>query len=151
MRGMDAAAYETLHRGRKTIEEISTQTGISKSSLYRYGLPVESSGLDIPLRKLVPIMKAAGNYSILKILNTSCGFLPVRVPRAARCKLDDEKMVSRYQRTCNDAVNRLLQFLEKPTVNTHNALNIALDDVASQSMGIKKRAATWQQTELALD
>ena len=84
MRGLDLAAYETLHRSRKTVEQISTETGLNKSSLYRYGLPPESNGLDIPTRKLVPIMRSAGNYTILKTLAAACGFLLVRVPRSAR-------------------------------------------------------------------
>ena len=150
MRGFDLAAYETLHRSSKNIEQISTETGFNKSSLYRYGLPIESSGLDIPLRKLTPIMKAAGNYSILKTLAGANGYLLVRAPRAARNKLDDDRMVNAYQKNCNTAVHKLLIFLERPTTKTHRALSEALDTVAADSIGIKKRAAAWHQTELPL-
>jgi hypothetical protein len=89
---------------------------LTRSALYRYGLPVETTGLDIPMRKLAPIMKAAGDYRLLRKLAAECGYLLVREPKTPRTRLDSVQLVGLLQKCASDAVQKTLEFFEKPRV-----------------------------------
>lgn len=149
MQGFDLAAWETLHGGRKSIDDISRETGINKSSLYRYGLPKAASGLDIPARKLAPVMKAAGNYKMLHIVAASCGFLCVRPPKVPKDRADETVLISQLQKSTADAVVKVMEFFEKQTVGTMNDSTAALEGAASIAIGLKRMILRRGQLELA--
>lgn len=149
MTSLDNARYRTINRNKKPVKQIALETGIREGTLYAYGLPLETTGgRDIPLSKLVPLMKATNCYDILRVISQACGFLMVRVPRAAQNKQDDNRLVNDYQRLCSECVAELIRFLEHPTktncINTHNLLQ----DVMAASAGIQKRVKSHFQTEL---
>lgn len=148
MRGIDKAAFETLHRSNKKIDEISTETGINKASLYRYGMPLAQNGLDIPIRKLSPIMQAAHNYRILHVLAAENGFLVVREPKAPGCKADENILISRLQQSAAEAVGKTIQFFEKPSVTYMEAAEDALNASAGVAMGLKKLIQRRGQLEM---
>jgi hypothetical protein len=148
MTSLDQAKYDTIHRSKKPVKRIAEDTGIKEGTLYVYGLPAEANGRDIPLAKLLPIMKAAGNYAILKSLNNACGFLMVRIPRAAANKLDEARMVSDYQKLCADTVASLVQYLEHPDKKNCEAVISNLRMVMAESAGLEKRMRTHHQLEL---
>jgi len=147
---LDEATYKTIHRSKKNVKTIALETGIKAGTLYVYGMPSESNGRDIPLSKLIPIMKIANRYDILKVLNSACGFLMVRVPRSARNKKDESAMISDYQKLCAETVNALIRYMDNPTRNNCKNVLHYLQEVMSESAGIEKRVRAHNQLELEL-
>lgn len=151
MNGLNDEVYRTIHRSCKTVDAIALDTGIKTGTLYRYGLAPETSGLDIPMRKLVPIMRASGYFGILRVMAAACGFLLVKLPRIARNRTDETELVGSYQRICHAAVEKLLQFFSLPNLQNCDGAALALRNVAECSYGIEKRVRKHLQTELELD
>lgn len=149
MMNLADAKYRTIHH--RGIDTVATETGITKSTLYRYALPTDQSGLDIPLEKLVPIMNSAKHYEILKIVAASCGFIPIKVPRAAYSKRDESEIVHHYQNVCSEAVAKLLKFFEKPSQKNCDAAVEALQTVAGESVAVKKRVQRHSQHEFKFE
>lgn len=140
--------HRTIHGQKQTIDQLAQATGFKAATLYRYGLPPETSGLDLPLRKAVPIMKAANYYGVLKAMADLCGFLLVRPPRARRNQQDEDELVHDYQAQCHATVSALLEFFKAPNVQLCRAAMETLRQTAIASIGIEKRLKTHGQTEL---
>lgn len=148
MRKMDHEIHKTIHFKGK-FKRIADENDINKSTLYRYGLPIENNGLNIPLAKLAGIMKSAGYYGILHFIAAQCNRLVVHVPRAPRSKMDESEIVQHYQHTCNTASSQLLDFFRNPTKSMYDAVRQALNDVASKSFSIQKRIQNYHQLEFS--
>lgn len=129
--------YRTIHRNKKPIDQIADEIGISTESLYRYGLPT-TSGSDMPLKRLVPLMKTTRDYSILKHIATLCGFVLVKMPRYRANKGDSNTVISNYQEANSRAVNKLIQFFKIPNVENYNNVKEALNKVMEESVGTRK-------------
>jgi len=129
--------YQTIHRNKKPIDQIADEMGISCESLYRYALP-SPSGSDIPLKRLIPLMKAAKDYGILKHIAGICGFVLVKIPRYRASKGDSNDVVSNYQNVSAEAVNDLIKFFKMPTMPNYEKVKESLDTVMEQSIGARK-------------
>jgi hypothetical protein len=101
--------YETIHRNKKTVEQIADEMGISANLLYRYGYDGET-GADFPLKRLIPLMKATNNYKLLKHIANLCGFVCVKIPRAKATKKDDFELREEYQEVTSKAQRALKDF-----------------------------------------
>lgn len=144
---LNEAVYRTIHRSKGSVDSIACQTGINKNTLYRYALPADQSGLDIPLTKLVPLMNASQTFDILRIMALSCGFLLVKVPRSAQTRMDESEIVGNYQKVCHTAVEKLMAFFHLPTKVTLQGAIEGLNEAAAESIAIKKRCEKHQQRE----
>ena len=142
--------YETIHRNAKPAAQLADETGISYSYLCRAGLPTDESGVKFPLEHLIPLMKASNDYSVLKHINTICGFLSVRVPRGFTDKLDEADAVNHYNKLCHDASELLLEFFKSPSSKKLKATSEALRDVMEYSATLNKRITNFRQLELEL-
>jgi hypothetical protein len=142
--------YETIHRNTKPAAQLADETGISYSYLCRAGLPTDESGVKFPLEHLIPLMKAANDYSVLKHLNAICGFMSFRVPRGFADKRDEKEAVSHYQQLCATSVNCLLEFFRSPSPKGMKAVNQSLADVMEYAATLNKRIANFRQLELEL-
>ncbi len=65
------AIWETVNRGELTPEQLQDEIDYSASSLKRAGLDGES-GAGFNLRKLIPLMKAQNDYTILEHIAYHC-------------------------------------------------------------------------------
>ncbi len=148
MRKMDHEIHKTIHFKGK-FKQIADDNNIKESTLYRYGLPIENNGLNIPLSKLPGIMKSAGYYGILHYIAAQCNRLVVHVPRTPRCKMDEGEIVQHYQQTCNYAMAKLIDFFKAPTKSMFDAVRQALTEVASESFSIKKQIENYSQLEFS--
>jgi hypothetical protein len=135
--GIKSKIYSTIHRNRKPIDQIADEMGISVESLYRYGLP-SPSGSDIPLKRLIPLLKITNDYSILKHIASICGFVLVKIPRYRASKGDSNEVVSSYQKASAEATNDLIKFFQHPTFKNHEAVKNSLDKVMEESVGASK-------------
>lgn len=149
MNSLDAVISETLH-GDGKINKIAEKTGMSKSTLYRYGLPPQTTGLDIPLRKLAPILCAIGDYRILHKIAAECGFLCVREPRVGSLRRDREELIGELQKNAADAVLNTIKFFDKPHNVNYDASVDALNATQRSAVGIKRVVQRRGQLELLL-
>ena len=143
--------YETIHRGKKPVEQIADEMGISANYLYRAGMPLDGSGVKFPLEYLVPLMKTTRNYKILKHLARLCGFILVREPRFRGYKGDEIDLVDDYQHTATKAVHALKLFLNEPTLANYKRTNEALNEVLEQSAKAQRYCTKKISGQLELD
>lgn len=129
--------YKTLHKNKKTIEQIADEMGIDVMSLYKYGLP-EPSGSNIPLKRLVPLMKTTNDFSILEHLAKLCEFIIIKVPRFKASKGDSNEIVSSYQKASADAVNDMITFFKHPTEENYKKVSESLHTIVKESVGAQK-------------
>lgn len=129
--------YETIHRNKKNIKQIAEEMAVSENSLYRYCL-LDDSGADMPLKRLIPLMKTTKNYSILRHLAKVCGFVVVKVPRMAATKRDDMALVADYQQTTAAAVKKLMDFFDDPTSGKLKEVEDMMTKVMEHSASTRK-------------
>jgi len=143
--------YETIHRNKKSVEQIADEIGISANYLYRAGLPLDENGVKFPLDYLIPLMKSTGNYSILEQIANICGFLLVKEPRVKTPKIDGTELISDYQDATTLAVRCLKKFLDKPTETNFNEVIDALQMVMTKSAEAKKYCNKHFQGQMELE
>jgi len=78
--------YKTLHRNAKPLKAIADELGVSESYLYRSALPdLEDSetgtGCRFPLKQLIPLIRATGDYSTLDHIENALGRVAIPLPR----------------------------------------------------------------------
>lgn len=136
--------YKTIHRNKKSVDQIAEEIPISSNYLYRAGLPVEGkhekkNGIKFPVEYLIPLMKATQDYSILKYIAFRCGFILVKLPRVATNKMDEVDMVSAYQDVATKAVRSLKEFLNDPSdKDNHKSFDAAMQHIVEESVSVKK-------------
>jgi hypothetical protein len=141
--------YKTIHRNAKSAEQIADEIGISYSYLCRFGLS-EDSGADCPTKFLIPLMKSAGDYSILRHIATLCGFLLVKAPRGLRDKLEEAEAINKYNYLCTQASRLLIEFFKSPSPKLLSETNDALQDVMEYSATLSRRIKDFNQMEMEL-
>ena len=101
--------YKTVHRRKKSVEEIADRVGCSSSLLYRCSNPNDSQAR-FPLEKVLPLMLTTGDYGILKHLASRSGFVLYKIP--ARIKYNKTGDLNKYQSIFADTFRALLDFKE---------------------------------------
>lgn len=143
--------YETIHRNKKSVEQIADEIGISSNYLYRAGLPLDESGVKFPLDYLIPLMKTTGNYAILEKIAWICGFLLVKEPKVRIPKTEGTELVADYQDATTLAVRCLKKFLDKPTEEHFTEVIDALQLVMTKSAEAKKYCNKHYQGQMELE
>lgn len=143
--------YETIHRNKKSVEQIADEVGISASYLYRAGLPLDESGVKFPLDYLIPLMKATNNYVILEKIAMICGFLLVKEPKVRTPRTEGTELVADYQDATTLAVRCLKKFLDKPTESHYSEVINALQTVMTRSAEAKKYCGKHYSGQLEIE
>jgi len=131
------ALYETVHQSKKPAKQLADETGVSYNYLMRMSMDT-SSGVDFNLKYLVPVMKAANNYDVLKALNQLCGFLPpVKPPKGWKTSPSQE--VHEYQTTFNQLIGQLLAFVQNPSELLLKDLNQSMMEHMSHTEAMRQR------------
>lgn len=143
--------YETIHRNKKSVEQIADEIGISVSYLYRAGLPLDESGVRFPLDYVIPLMKATNDYRILEHLAQVCGFIVIKQPRVRTPKVDGITLVSDYQDITTNAVRKLKNFLDKPDRTRYEEVVEALQRVMQSSAEAKKYCEKTYSGQMELE
>lgn len=105
------AIWETVNRGELTPEQLQDEIDYSASSLKRAGLDGES-GAGFNLRKLIPLMKAQNDYTILEHIAYHCDRLLIPIPKGGRSKQQRMSSVADYQQLAALTVDVLLKHIE---------------------------------------
>jgi len=130
---------------------IADKMGISDNYLYRMCLPDDESGVKFPLDKLIPLMNATENYSILEYLANLCGFLLVKSPRFKAFKGDSIDLIDNYQDCTVTALKKLKDFFNNPSADSYEAVNEALTEVMTQSAAAKSFVKKTKSGQMELD
>lgn len=88
MTTLKESLYGTIHRNTKPLKLIAEEIGMSENYLSRAALPdtEESdtgSGCRFPLKKLVPLIRSTGDFSVLDHIETSLGRIAIKAPSPA--------------------------------------------------------------------
>jgi hypothetical protein len=111
--------YNTIHRNKKPLKLIAEEIGISENYLTRAALPEPEetetgSGCRFPLKKLVPLIRATNDFSVLDVIEHSLGRFgvllppPAGTPTADICRLTMKsiaefgELVSEIERSLSD-------------------------------------------------
>jgi len=130
--------WQTVNRGELTPEQLQDEIDYSASALKRAGLDGES-GAGFNLRKLIPLMKAQGDYRILEFLSYRCGMILIPIPKSGRGKKDRITSVAEYQKITAEAVQALVNFIEKGATQSEveDILHRALKGTAEMIEDVK--------------
>lgn len=151
METIKSLLYKTIHRSKKSAAQIADEIGISYSYLCRAGLPTDENGCRFPVELLVPLMKSAGNYDLLKHIAGLSGYLSVKIPHAFKDKKDEVSAVNNYNQACSDAAKDMMDFFMHPSdFKIQQTIN-SLQRVMEISAGLQKRIKNFNQTELELE
>jgi len=136
-KSIKSCLYETIHRNRKSVAQLADETSISSSYLYRSALPTDESGVRFPLDYLIPLMKATGNYSVLKHIANLCGFVLVALPKIKVNKKEKNAFISEYQESTVNAAKKLIGFFNEPTEEYYKEVLATLNAVLEKSCSAK--------------
>ena len=136
---INTVIYKTIHKNKskKSIEQIADEMGIDVMTLYKYPLP-EPSGSNMPLKRLIPLMKATGDYSLLKHIAAMCEYIVVKVPRFKASKGDSNEIISSYQATSCKAFNDMIEFFKNRSKEIYQKVTESLRAVMEESVGTQK-------------
>lgn len=138
-RTLQEAIYATLHRSRKPLAEIAEEIGSSANLLYRYCADEESSSFaDFPLRRLLPIIIATENNSLLDYLELKRGRIAVDLPNFKILKRDESEIVTSYQECTIEAIHTLRKFLCYPDEKHLKTVEDSLHRVMTESGSLKE-------------
>jgi len=130
--------HETFHRSKKTPYEIAEEMGEDYNYLCRSVLSTPS-GVNFPIKWLIPLMKITKNYNVLHRIANICGFLLVKVPKGVAKFKDTDRQVNEYQKHFAESISALLDFINNPNTKTYDVVNIKLLDHLSETVYWRKR------------
>jgi len=104
MKTIKECLYDTIHRNKKPLKLIAEEIGMSENYLTRSALPDQEesetgTGCRFPLKKLIPLIRATGDFSVLDNIEHNLGRFgvalppPVAAPTADICRLTMKSMV----------------------------------------------------------
>ncbi|MGK9367549.1 phage regulatory CII family protein [Melioribacter sp. Ez-97] len=138
-RSLKEALYNTIHRNKKSINEIAEECSCSASVLYRYCADEDTTSYaDFPLRRLIPLLNATNDDSILDYLEARRGRIAFRIPKVAIKKMDEGVIVEEYQKATIEAVAALRKFLSEPNKKNFDIVEDALINCMKSTASCKK-------------
>ncbi len=142
--------HATVHRSRKTPEEIADDIGISYSMLCRMVLDGDS-GTTFDLRRYIPLLRATKNYRTLKYLANHFGFLLVKAPKGRKSKSGNGALMNGFQKAAAEIVKAFLDFTEHPDEAGKRKTVALIMDHMEQAAGLKVRVERYRQGDLFQD
>ena len=142
--------YNTIHRNKKSINQIADEIGVSSNSLYRYCIEGES-GSEMPARRLVPLMKAAENFELLKHIAYLCGFVCIKMPKYLKVKTDEFEVINEYQDVTVKAASELKTFFDNPNSANYDKVSKALREVIEKSVTNQEYCKKTYSGQLEID
>lgn len=112
---------------------------LMKSHSYICRISSLTEDVPFPAELLVPAMKFKKNYNVLKLMAWECGFALVKLP--GRVKLDkreDHLISADYQKAASEAVDSLLDVLNKLDEKSYAKFDKNFKKIVEKSLSIKK-------------
>ncbi len=132
--------YSTVHRSRFSVEELADAIGCSSSLLYRSANP-NDPGARFPLERLLPLMAATRDFSILRHIASRAGFVLFKVPSRMRCQKTTD--LNKYQSIFAEVFQALVKF--KDGQASRDACLEQLDKFLSKTLELRKSVEAFPQ------
>ena len=136
--------YNTVHRSRLSVEELADAIGCGASLLYRSANP-NDPGAKFPIERLLPLMNATKNYSLLKHIASRAGY--VLYKRPTRIKFSKVQDLNRFQVIFSEALQALLEFKDG-RINRDQCLE-KVDQLLSKT--VEMRRSIEQSDQLSIE
>lgn len=109
--------YDTIHRNRKPLKAIAEEIGMAESYLTRAALPDQDesdtgTGCRFPLKRLIPLIRATGDFQVLDFIERSLGRVAVPLPDPAKSYRDIYCMSLKSVKEFGELMGVLEQSLE---------------------------------------
>lgn len=131
--------HEALLNSKKSVPQISDETSIGTSHLYRVCNP-EDENARFPLDFFVPFLKAVNNFEALKHINSLCNFITVSVPQAKLSRKEKGLCTAEFQGQTAVAIQKLIEFFEDASSDkNYTEVDKAMQDVLETIASIKLR------------
>jgi len=93
MKTLKECLYKTVHRNNKPLKQIAEEIGMSENYLTRSGLPDQEesetgSGCRFPLKKVIPLIRTTGDFSVLDFIELSLGRVAIVLPKTNQSTAD---------------------------------------------------------------
>ena len=94
MKTLTECLYETIHKNKKPLKLIAEEIGVSDSYLTRAALPDSEdsdtgTGCRFPLKKLISLIKATNDYTVLDCIENNLGRVAITLPTLAKASTAD--------------------------------------------------------------
>lgn len=136
--------YRTIHKAGLSVEELADRLGISSSMLYRAGNP-NDDGARFPLEKVIGLMRATKDYSILHHIASRTDHVVFKLPRAAAKTAED---MHEFQLVFTVCFSSMLAFYRGEATKEDTVRKI--DDLISAAAGHRKAVDRHEQPEFPL-
>lgn len=88
------ALYDTVHRNKKPLKAIAEEIGLSENYLTKMVLADKEesetgTGCRFPLSKIIPVIRATGDFSVLDCIERSLGRVAIKTPPPTSASLRD--------------------------------------------------------------
>jgi len=133
--------YRTIHRKKESVDEIADVIGCSSSLLYRCANPNDRQAR-FPVEKVLPLMKAVNDFSILKHLAARSGFILYKLP--SEIKPNDNGDLNRFQSLFADTFRALLDF-KSGKITKEQCLSM-MDELLTRTIEFRKSIEESDQT-----
>lgn len=148
---MDNIVRRLIYGGKLTPKQLADRLGISESYLSRMAQEQYSETYcDTPFRKILAIAKHQNSLELAKWVAKQFGGIFVKLPRVAKNRKEENAMVADYQKLTNKAAQLMIDYFDKPTEGGRELLIEVLDNVMSESAGIRKRCKSTEINQLEL-
>lgn len=112
MKTLKDCLYETIHRNRKPLKAIAEEIGVSDNYLTRSALPDPDesdtgSGCRFPLKKLIPLIRATGDFLILDYIEDSLGRVAFVKPPAISTNKEVYRLTMQAVKEFGDLMGKL--------------------------------------------
>ena len=132
--------YQTVHRSRFSVEELADAIGCSSSLLYRSANP-NDPGARFPLERLLPLMNATRDFSILQHLASRAGFVLFRIPSRIRCQKTAD--LNKFQSIFAQTFQALVKFKDGE-ISRDECLE-KVDRLLSRTLELRKSVESYPQ------
>jgi len=135
--------YSTIHKKKKSIEQIADEVGCSPSLLYRCA-NINDLDARFPLERLLPLMRSAGDFSVLKHLASRSGYLLYKLP--ARIKFQKIADLNKYQSLLTDTFRGVLNFKDG-RIRGKDCLS-QIDELLTKTIELRRGIENSRQIEI---
>lgn len=109
--------YDTIHRNRKPLKAIAEEIGMAESYLTRAALPDQDesdtgTGCRFPLKRLIPLIRATGDFRVLDFIERSLGRVAVPLPDPAKSSRDIYRLSLQSVREFGELMGTIEKSLE---------------------------------------
>ena len=137
---IEEIVFNTAHHAPngKNIKSIAGDCGAGYNYFSRMVNPTDEQ-CNLPVSKIIPLMKSTDDYTLLKHLAMHTGYLVVPMPRGLRKGTDPKMPINEYAMQANAMVSKLFKFIQSPTEELRKELDEDIRKHMGDTENIRRR------------